>query len=275
MRNKDEVIKEWWISYEYGDSERFLDFAEGLNINEFVKEDGERVVWLEDGNHYIAHGQRIGEFDDKGKMGLELFDNPFLTYIMRQNWQTVKRLADFGVDLHGKCITRLEYDLEEVTLPLIGRSSHLHGVYFTNQDFQAVWYHDTNMCAGVWHRISNANFWFLDAAQMGDELITPVYLGRLIWHIPIDWRKHDDSTLVHQDFKSVDQTFEMSAAGRLTVYKYQHWAAREMSGETLKSEGMTECRRTPRRRIAGGLSWARFGKKIRRAKGEIPMHGVF
>lgn len=51
MRNKDEVIKEWWISYEYGDSERFLDFAEGLNINEFVKEDGERVVWLEDGNH--------------------------------------------------------------------------------------------------------------------------------------------------------------------------------------------------------------------------------
>lgn len=64
MRNKDEVIKEWWISYEYGDSERFLDFAEGLNINEFVKEDGERVVWLEDGNHYIAHGQRIGEFDN-------------------------------------------------------------------------------------------------------------------------------------------------------------------------------------------------------------------
>ena len=56
MRDKDEVIKEWWISYEYGDSERFLDFAEGLNINEFVKEDGERVVWLEDGNHYIAHG---------------------------------------------------------------------------------------------------------------------------------------------------------------------------------------------------------------------------
>lgn len=63
--------------------------------------------------------QRIGEFDDKGKMGLELFDNPFLTYIMRQNWQTVKRLADFGVDLHGKCITRLEYDLEEVLHDMI------------------------------------------------------------------------------------------------------------------------------------------------------------
>lgn len=58
--------------------------------------------------------QRIGEFDDKGKMGLELFDNPFLSYVMRQNWQTVKKLADFGVDLHDKCITRLQYDLEEV-----------------------------------------------------------------------------------------------------------------------------------------------------------------
>lgn len=29
-----------------------------------------------------------------------------------------------------------KYDLEEVTLPLIGRSSHLHGVYFTNEDWE-------------------------------------------------------------------------------------------------------------------------------------------
>ncbi len=112
--------------------------------------------------------------------------------------------------------------------------------YFTNVAFQAVWYHDTNMCAGVWHRISGSNFWFNDTAQMGDELITPVSPGRLVWHIPVDWRKWGDPTLIRQDFKSVDQTFEMSGTGRLTVHKYQHWAAREMSGETFKSEGMTE-----------------------------------
>jgi len=112
--------------------------------------------------------------------------------------------------------------------------------YFTNVAFQAVWYHDTNMGAGVWCGIGDSNLWFTDNAEMGDELITPVYLGRLVWHIPIDWRSHDNPTLIHQDFKSVDQTFEMSATGRLTVYKYQHWAAREMSGETLKSEGMSE-----------------------------------
>lgn len=63
--------------------------------------------------------QRIGEFDNKNKMGLELFDNPFLTYIMRQYWPTVKKLADFGVDLHGKSITRLEYDLDEVLHDMI------------------------------------------------------------------------------------------------------------------------------------------------------------
>ena len=29
-----------------------------------------------------------------------------------------------------------EYDLEDVTLPLIGRSSHAHGIYFTNDDWE-------------------------------------------------------------------------------------------------------------------------------------------
>ena len=112
--------------------------------------------------------------------------------------------------------------------------------YFTNSAFQAVWYHDENMGAGDWSGIGDANFWFTDAAQMGDELITPVCPGILTWHIPIDWRSRDNPSVIRQGFKSVDQTFEMSASGRLTVYKYQHWAAREMSGETLKSEGMAE-----------------------------------
>ena len=112
--------------------------------------------------------------------------------------------------------------------------------YFTNQAFQAVWYHDESMGAGDWSGIGDANFWFTDAAQMGDELITPVCPGRLVWHIPIDWRSRDNPSLIRQGFKSVDQTFEMSASGRLTVSKYQHWAAREMNGVTLKSEGMAE-----------------------------------
>ena len=62
------------------------------------------------------------------------------------------------------------------------------------------------------------------------------------WHIPVDWRKWGDPTLIHQDFKYVDQTFGMSGTGRLTVCKCQHWTAREMSGETFaQSEKLAVC----------------------------------
>ena len=145
--------------------------------------------------------------------------------------------AGFEMDLHIMPDTVSFQALEFWERPNL--ASTIIG-YFTNTAFQAVWYHDAVMGAGVWRRISSANFWFKDTAQMGDELITPVYLGSLVWHIPIDWRKWGDPTLINQDFKTVDQTFEMSVSGRLTVSKYQHWAAREMSGETFKSEGMTE-----------------------------------
>ena len=116
-------------------------------------------------------------------------------------------------------------------------SSTIEG-YFTNWAFRCVWYHNTNMSAGVWHRIGDDNFWFTDNAQMGDELITPVCSGRLVWHIPIDWRSNSNPTIQYTDFKCVDQQFEMTDTGRLTVSKYGYWAAREMSGATYKSEDM-------------------------------------
>ena len=116
-------------------------------------------------------------------------------------------------------------------------SSTIEG-YFTNVAFSAVWHHTTNMSAGVWHKIGDDNFWFTDNAQMGDELITPVCSGSLVWHIPIDWRSSNNQAIQHTDFKTVDQRFEMSDTGRLTVSKYGYWSAREMSGATYKSEGM-------------------------------------
>ena len=116
-------------------------------------------------------------------------------------------------------------------------SSTIEG-YFTNVAFSAVWYHNANMLAGVWHKISDDNYWFTDAAQMDDELITPVCPGILVWHIPVDWRVYNNPTILHGNFKLVDQGFEMSANGRLTVSKYGHWAARDMNGATDKSEGM-------------------------------------
>ena len=60
MRNINCIVDEW---YETLYSDAFLDFAEGLNINEFVIEDGIRTIWLEDGMNYIAHGACIKETD--------------------------------------------------------------------------------------------------------------------------------------------------------------------------------------------------------------------
>lgn len=63
MRSINCIIDEWYETIYSADSEAFLDFAEGLNINEFVTEDGVRTIWLEDGIHYIGHGVCIRETD--------------------------------------------------------------------------------------------------------------------------------------------------------------------------------------------------------------------
>lgn len=67
MVDMNYIIEKWYETIEGGGDE-FLDFAEGLNINEFTVEDGIRIIWLEDGMHYIAHGACIKETDsDKAK----------------------------------------------------------------------------------------------------------------------------------------------------------------------------------------------------------------
>ena len=63
MRDINEIVKEWYDTIESEDPEGFLDFAEGLNINEFTTEDGVRTIWLENGMSYIAHGYAIRETD--------------------------------------------------------------------------------------------------------------------------------------------------------------------------------------------------------------------
>ena len=68
MRNINCIIEEWYETIYSADGDAFLDFAQGLNINEFVIEDGVRTIWIEDGMHYIAHGACIKETDsDKAR----------------------------------------------------------------------------------------------------------------------------------------------------------------------------------------------------------------
>ena len=60
MRNITDIINEWFETIE---TEEFLDYAEGLNINEFTTENGVKVIWIENGLYYIAHGYAIRETD--------------------------------------------------------------------------------------------------------------------------------------------------------------------------------------------------------------------
>ena len=60
---RKDVIDDWYKTLESSDPEAFLDFAEGMNMNDAVVENGERVIYFEDGNSYTPHGFRLGEYD--------------------------------------------------------------------------------------------------------------------------------------------------------------------------------------------------------------------
>lgn len=75
-----EIINEW---YNLIGTDEFLDFAEGLNINEFVIEDGVRTIWLENGMYYIAHGACIKETDG------------------HKAERIIKTLEEYGIEFRG------------------------------------------------------------------------------------------------------------------------------------------------------------------------------
>jgi len=67
----------------------------------------------------VALLSEIGWFDAPKKSIVDLLGNPFLAEIVNQNWNDVKFLVDFGVDLKGKELPRLRRDLKKVLHELI------------------------------------------------------------------------------------------------------------------------------------------------------------
>lgn len=55
----------------------------------------------------------IGIFDDAKDELFNLFDNPFLTHVINENWETIKKLTNLGVSLHDKGLSKLDRDLGE------------------------------------------------------------------------------------------------------------------------------------------------------------------
>ena len=73
------VIKEWAATIDQ-DGDAFLDFAEGLHISEFCTQDGERVVYVEDGMYYLGRGFRMGEKDGEEEKAI------------------IQKLEEFGIE---------------------------------------------------------------------------------------------------------------------------------------------------------------------------------
>jgi hypothetical protein len=55
----------------------------------------------------------IGLLDDAKDELFNLFDNPFLAHIINENWDTIKKASNLGVDLHNKGLSKLDRELGE------------------------------------------------------------------------------------------------------------------------------------------------------------------
>lgn len=57
--------------------------------------------------------ESVGFFTPTSRDVVSLFDNPFLINAVNENWSSLKDLVDAGIDLSGKNIVRLKWDLDE------------------------------------------------------------------------------------------------------------------------------------------------------------------
>ncbi len=58
--------------------------------------------------------ERVAPFDLSYDEIKNLFENPFLSFVVTQNWESIEKLVGIGVDLRGYNLTRLKYELADV-----------------------------------------------------------------------------------------------------------------------------------------------------------------
>ena len=58
--------------------------------------------------------ERVAPFDLSYDEIKNLFENPFLGFVVTQNWESIEKLVGIGVDLRGYNLTRLKYELADV-----------------------------------------------------------------------------------------------------------------------------------------------------------------
>ena len=105
--------------------------------------------------------------------------------------------------------------------------------YYALAEQAAGRYHDEHHGAGVWHNVTNGNFWATDSA--GSRSITNWIAGAKTWDIPIGWNvtttkiaaeANPDTAKILGVFH---QHFEIYSNGTVRVDKFGHWASRGLS----------------------------------------------
>jgi len=106
----------------------------------------------------------IGDFEGKQKNFANLFDNPFLAYIVDENWSTIKKLAESGVDLKGKKITRLNRDLDEVMHRYLTNDADQENIQ-TQINYEEVYLSDPEKYIAYANELNNLGYKLIPSAQ--------------------------------------------------------------------------------------------------------------
>ena len=172
---------------------------------------------------------------------------------------------DFGVETNhaGGAGMKLQLyvlpstvSFDGIAMEEIPTETGIHEGYFANVFFQDVWYHTTNMHAGVWVNVNSDNFYGYDKAVMGDELPREMpngemtfdmssgtwSSGTLIWAINWGWAEKDPmqgATPAKAMPVSYNQTFTFTEEGTLTVSKFMHTVSRG-TNNVIRLDGIVQ-----------------------------------
>ena len=67
----------------------------------------------------IGYLSETGLFDDNEVNISDLFDNPFMGYLVHESWDTIENIIKAGIDVRGKGLVRLRLDLEKTVHELL------------------------------------------------------------------------------------------------------------------------------------------------------------
>ena len=94
-------------------------------------------------------------------------------------------------------------------------------------------YHDVRQGAGVWHNVTDGNFWATDSA--GSRAITNWCTGTKTWDIPIGWDVTTTKIAAEENPNTAKilgmfhQHFEIYSNGTVRVDNFGHWVSRSLS----------------------------------------------